>query len=256
MVALACTFTRSSWIGLAVSLGVLLIGIRPRLLPAFVLLMVLVYAFIPGDYRTRLHSAFDPHHPTNVERTYMWEAGVRMFLDHPWTGVGLEDLKPIYDRYRLPAARERAGHLHSVFIQIAATMGIVGLVAFVILYASLFRAAGLGLKAMLRAPTLAASVRLGVVAGLAGFLVAGLFEWNFGDEELLYLLYCLVGLAWAARGWDRPALFADSSSEPRHGSRLPVPQDKSHLSEPRHESQPSEPQYESHPSKLLGEARA
>ena len=28
------------------------------------------------------------------------------------------------------------------------------------------------------------------------------FEWNFGDEELLYHLYTLVGLAWAARSWD------------------------------------------------------
>ena len=35
----------------------------------------------------------------------------------------------------------------------------------------------------------------------AAFLVAGLFEWNFGDEELLYTLYLLAGLAWAARGF-------------------------------------------------------
>jgi len=40
---------------------------------------------------------------------------------------------------------------------------------------------------------------------LAGFIVAGLFEWNFGDEELLYGLYTLVGLAWAARRWDDEA---------------------------------------------------
>jgi hypothetical protein len=29
--------------------------------------------------------------------------------------------------------------------------------------------------------------------------VAGLAEWNFGDEELLYPLFFMVGLAWAAR---------------------------------------------------------
>jgi hypothetical protein len=34
--------------------------------------------------------------------------------------------------------------------------------------------------------------------------VAGVFEWNFGDEELLYPLYTLVGLAWAAHDRSAP----------------------------------------------------
>jgi hypothetical protein len=48
---------------------------------------------------------------------------------------------------------------------------------------------------------IAAGLRAGVTGLLAGFLVAGLFEWNFGDEELLYPLFTLVGMAWAARSW-------------------------------------------------------
>jgi O-antigen ligase len=137
----------------------------------------------------------------NLERTYMWDAGGRMFRDHPLTGVGLEDLHPVYDRYRLPQAHERAGHLHSVPVQIAATMGIVGLIAFVALYAAMLVCAVSGLGPMLSAPGVEAGLRVGVLAALLGFLVAGLFEWNFGDEELLYLLFTLVGLAWSARRW-------------------------------------------------------
>ena len=49
------------------------------------------------------------------------------------------------------------------------------------------------------------ALRLGVFAALAGFLVAACFEWNFGDEELLYHVYTLAGLAWAARGWTAQA---------------------------------------------------
>ena len=51
-------------------------------------------------------------------------------------------------------------------------------------------------------PEAVSSRRRYVVACLAGFLAAGMFEWNFGDEELLYLLFTLAGLAWAARRWD------------------------------------------------------
>ena len=103
---------------------------------------------------------------------------------------------------------ERAGHLHNAYIQIAASMGVVGLAAFAWLYSSLLRAAWGGLRKV-ESHTLAsgvpAGVRLGVTAALVGFLVAGLFEWNFGDEELLYHLYTLVGIAWASRAWEEAA---------------------------------------------------
>jgi O-antigen ligase len=210
--ALAATYTRSAWLGLAVSLATLLGLARPRWLPVLAAAVALALALAPAPYRARALSAFDPRDPANLERTYMWQGGLAMFLDRPLTGVGLSDLKPIYDRYRPPQARERAGHLHSVPVQIAASMGIVGLVAFVLLYGSLFVCAARGLRASLARGGLAASLRVSVIALLAGFLVAGLFEWNFGDEELLYPLYTLVGLAWAARAWSPDAATADDAT--------------------------------------------
>jgi O-antigen ligase len=105
---------------------------------------------------------------------------------------------------------ERAGHLHNAYIQIAASMGAVGLAAFAWLYASLLRTAWGGSKVGAGrhegTSELSAGLRLGVSAALVGFLVAGLFEWNFGDEELLYHLYTLVGIAWASRGWTEERL--------------------------------------------------
>ncbi len=201
--ALAATYTRSAWIGFGAGLLVVLGVARPRWIPAVLAAGVVVALAAPASMRERAASAFDPRHPTNVERTHMWEAGIRMFRDRPWTGVGLMDLKPTYERYRSPAANEPAGHLHSVPIQIAATMGAVGLVAFILLYGSLLRCATAGLLTQVRARAPGAGVRLGVLSALTAFLVAGLFEWNFGDEELLYPLFVLSGIAWAARDWDR-----------------------------------------------------
>jgi putative inorganic carbon (HCO3(-)) transporter len=217
LAALAATFTRSAWIGVFVSLAVMLLLVRPRGLLALVLAGVVIVAVAPEAFRNRLFSAVDPAHASNVERTHMWQAGLAMFRDHPLTGVGLQDMHAAYERYKPATAREPAGHLHNVFIQIAASMGIVGLAAFFWLYGSLARlAAG---PPPLRAGGLGAGVRLGVLGALAGFLVAGLFEWNFGDEELLDLLYTLVGLAWAARGWSEDQPRAIASAEPPEGDR-------------------------------------
>ena len=200
--ALAATYTRSSWLGLTAALAVMVAVARPRWLPALAVIAALAIVLAPAPYRARLTGMFDPSNEWNRERTYMWQAGARIFRDHPLTGVGLQDLHQVYDRYRSPESRERAGHLHSVPVQIAASMGLVGLAAFAWLYLSLFRAASRGLRAAARGGGLGAGVRLGVTGALAGFLVAGLFEWNFGDEELLYPLFFLTGLAWAARGWE------------------------------------------------------
>ncbi len=212
--ALGMTYTRSAWLGLATALAVMAGRARPRWLPAMAVALAALVILAPPSYRARLGSAFDPHHPSNIERTYMWTAGGRMFADHPLTGVGLEDLHPVYERYRPPEAHEAAGHLHSVPIQIAATMGLVGLVAFAWLYFTLFRCGATRLGVSLAAGGVGAGIRLGLLGALAGFFVAGLFEWNFGDEELLYPLYILAGLAWAARHWDGEVMHPLYVAEP------------------------------------------
>lgn len=208
--SLTATFTRSAWLGLFVACALILGAVQPLGLIVLAAGGIAAWFLAPGAWGARLHSVVDPHNLWNRERVFMWQAGVHMFRDHPLTGVGLQDLHPLYDQYRSPDSVERAGHLHNAYVQIAASMGLVGLAAFAWLYASLLCAAWgalgsvRGLAARVRGGGLAAGLRLGVTAALAGFLVAGMFEWNFGDEELLYHLYTLVGLAWASRLWREP----------------------------------------------------
>ena len=200
--ALVATFTRSSWLGILGSAALMLALVQPIALVGLGGLVALLAFFAPGDYRARLLSVFDLSNRWNEQREYMWQAGARMFRDHPWTGVGLQDLHALYAQYRSPAATEPAGHLHSVPVQVAATMGIVGLTALVVLFGSLALTVGRGLRARVRKGGLAAAVQLGAAGALVAFAIAGLFEWNLGDEEVLHPLYALIGLAWASRGWN------------------------------------------------------
>jgi O-antigen ligase len=199
--ALAGTYTRSAWIGYIAAVVVILAFTRARWLAALAGALGALALVLPGAYRARAFSIFDPQNPWNRERVHMWEAGLRMLHDHPWTGVGLQDLHSLYERYKSPGAVEPAGHLHSVYVHVAASMGIVGLAALVFLATGLLRAASRGFREHRRSPDAGARFRaaisLGVTAALVGFLVSGLMEWNLGDEELVDLLYVLVGIAFA-----------------------------------------------------------
>jgi O-antigen ligase len=199
--ALLGSFTRSAWIGTFVSFAVIVARTRARWLPALAGVALAALLLLPAGYRTRALSAFDTKSVWNVERILLWDAGLSMFRDHPVTGVGLQDLRPLIERYRKPGAHETHGHLHNVVVQVGATMGVIGLAALVGLWIGLARTAA--------APPppgtpFGGAIRNAALGALAGFVVAGLFEWNLGDEELVDFLAVLIGAAFAARGWRGP----------------------------------------------------
>jgi len=164
--ALLGSFTRSAWIGTLVSFAVIVGRTRARWLPLLGVLAAMAILLLPAGYRTRALSAFDTKSVWNVERILLWDAGLRIFWDHPVTGVGLQDLRPLIERYRKPGAHETHGHLHNVPLQVAATMGVVGLAALAFLAWGMFRTA----SARPRPPTgFPAAVRNAALGALAGF---------------------------------------------------------------------------------------
>ncbi len=209
--ALLGSYTRSAWIGAVVGFGIVIALTRPRWLPALAAALVALVLVMPSGYRERALSVFHPHGVWNRERLSLWDAGWRMFREHPVTGIGLQDLKPWVERYRSPEAHEPPhGHMHNVYLQILVTMGLVGFAAFAYLVVALVRTAARRIRVDQgsgEGDPLGMALRIAAVAAIAGFLVAGIFEWNFGDEELLHFLFTLVGLAFAASAWRgvRPA---------------------------------------------------
>lgn len=212
--ALIGSYTRSAWIATLVAGMVILGRVRARLVPILALLAVAALLLLPAHFRERALSAFDMKSVWNVERLYMWDAGARMFRDHPVTGVGIQDLSEIYRRYRSPLATEEHGHLHNIVVQVGATMGVVGLAALTWLLIGLFRTAGHRWREPLPRGDLGPALRLAGVAALAAFLVAGMFEWNLGDEELLDFLCVLVGMGYGASLWPRPERTAATAAVP------------------------------------------
>lgn len=207
--ALWLSFTRSSWLGMLASLVVILALLRGRwLIPALACLVVGAVLLPSGPYRQRITSIWDPTHRTNVHRIHVLRGGIDIFRRYPVFGTGPVDLAEIYRAHMPPGAVVVWGHMHNNFLQIAVTLGALGLAAFVWLLAGIFRLLSSTLRLDLPPPQRAWAA--GCLGAMTGFVVNGMFEWNFGDAEVLTLMLILVGSCQALRA-RRPGLNARSA---------------------------------------------
>ena len=197
VVALFFSFTRSSWLGMICAIALILLLQRKRLLPLYLMLLLLLFLLMPAPYRGRVRSIWDPSYRTNVHRLQMMKGGWRIFADNWLIGVGPIDLTELYDERKPEGTVHLFGHLHNNFLNIAVTLGVLGLAAFLYLWYAVFRMMVTTLTSGIPPPERAWVA--GSIGALAGFLVNGLFEWNFADAEVITLVYIIIGSNLAIR---------------------------------------------------------
>ena len=141
-----------------------------------------------------------------------------MVADYPFTGVGPggENLVKLYPAYTLPDdpwdPRNPFVHLHNSALQIAAERGLIGLAAWLWIWVAWFRLT-LGIHRRL-APEDRSGLALvaGSVACVVAFLVAGQFEDNFGDTEVLNLLCLILAIPFAVDGGSSSGATGDAAA--------------------------------------------
>lgn len=194
--SLLLTFTRSVWIGWGAAVVVLISLRKPKWLVYAPGLGLLVLSFLPLPLFGRLVSVFDTKQSSNLDRIRMVQAGVEIIKDYPLLGVGPANVKEIYPLYRKhDAPRFRIPHLHNNVVQLWAERGVLGLAAYLLLL-------GLFLRECIRGWRGPAGMwaEVGVVVTVA-VAAAGMFEFNFGDTEVYWMMldvFALV-LAWLER---------------------------------------------------------
>ena len=184
--ALVLSLTRSAWIG-TLAAGLLLLSLKDwKLLFLAPLLAAVSWALLTGDVERRILSLVRPD-TSGWDRVYMLEAGSRIVRNHPLLGVGPEMVSEVYPIYVEPDARRHDNpHLHNNLVQVAAERGLPALMAFLwFVGASLY----LAVRELRTAPIdgTARALAAGALAVLLSGVVAGFFEYNFGDSEFQML---------------------------------------------------------------------
>jgi putative inorganic carbon (hco3(-)) transporter len=203
---LVMTHTRGAWIGLGAGV-VLILGFRQkRFLLVLPIVAVVIFLASPEVVRARIRSIVDPQDVTARERLYMWGSGLQILRDRPWTGVGIRGVKSVYPAYRHPnAVRDQRGHLHNNFIQIASERGLIGAACWLWIWVVFYRDAWSAVRRLSPGTSRDMALVIGSLAGITGFHVAGLFEYTFGDSEVIMLVYFLMALPYIVTGADRKA---------------------------------------------------
>jgi O-antigen ligase len=197
VVTLLLTYSRNAWLGLAAGAVGLVVTARRTLRLAAALAAVALLATLaaPATVTERARSIVDLRDDTARDRLAMWRAGLAMIADHPLLGVGPGEVRAWYPQYRRPEAiRPSTGHLHNSAVQVAAERGLPALAVWVWLWVVFYREAIRVLRRVGPGPSRARALVCASLGGVTGFLVAGLFEHNFGDAEVVMLVYALMAL--------------------------------------------------------------
>jgi O-antigen ligase len=194
LVAIALTMSRNAWVGVCVGIGLLLLLRDFRLVALLPVAAALFLAFAPTPLTQRFYSTFSLSDPTNRDRVAMIHTGIEIIKDFPWTGVGPDGVRLVYQHYRDPRAeRQLNPHLHNVPMQIAAERGLPALAVWLWFIVVLIR----DLARKTRSSPMR-SLPTAALAGVVAMLTAGMFEYNFGDSEFLMLFLLIVTLPYAA----------------------------------------------------------
>ncbi len=203
-VALLLGFTRGIWLASAAA-GVYLLWFWKRPLALAVPVALLLIALLaPASIRERFTSLLKPGKTdSNQHRIVTWRTGMEMIRAHPWFGLGPEEVKAQFDRYvppdiSRPLPEGWYGHLHNIYLQYAAERGIPTMLMMLWLLGQVLYDC---LRRVWRLPPGRSDLKFvlhGAVAVVVATMIAGLFEYNLGDSEVLTMFLVVIGCAYSA----------------------------------------------------------
>ncbi len=193
-VSMYFTNSRSAFVGLFFAL--IIFGILRNRIFLFTFLAVLTAALIfsPKEYTERVYSIVDINHKSNEARFVMWETGLKMFKEKPLLGYGDIDLNEPYRKFRSPEIHGEGTHMHNNLIHILVIFGLVGLLSWLALMFTIFiRQLKIFIKT--KPDSFLNSLALSSMLCMIAFQLSGLFEWNFGDVEVVTVFWFTISLS-------------------------------------------------------------
>lgn len=197
LAALAFTFSRGAFLGLAVAVAVLLAGSRVSvatktgIVTVAVLVTALAGTALLSDKFVQDKILGIADDPSTMSRVYMWQSSLAMARAYP-LGIGLGEFDRVYPAFRVAGTYSGLIQSHNGYLTLLVELGVLGLVAyawFAWRWGSLHRHLMSGRSAAVRA------LALGAVASAVA-IAAQSFTYSLEFSKPLWVTFALGVLAW------------------------------------------------------------
>ncbi len=191
-VALAMTYSRSCWVGIALA-AVLFVCIYDKrfIIPA-AFLVIIAIPFLPETITNRIFTIGSMEDTSNSYRIYIWESCWEMIKDFGTTGLGLgpASFRVMYTGYASPVA-VTAPHSHMLYIQLILEMGILGAVSFLAFIFALVRKAAGSMRNMSKELKCYTAAAISALFGTA-FVCCAEYIWFY--PRIMFAFWIIPGL--------------------------------------------------------------
>jgi O-antigen ligase len=153
LAAIVCTKSRSGFLGLLAMGAVVMYytaKVKPAAVGAVIVAGLMALPVMPESFWGRMDSIMNAEEDqtgSRAARLRLIDQGVQVFLENPITGIGAGQFK----NYNAPDVVEKWRVTHNVWLQVAAELGIAGLLTFAFLVVRAF-AANIAALRLLRRP--------------------------------------------------------------------------------------------------------
>jgi O-antigen ligase len=217
-IALLLSVTRASGLSLLISATLItaLSVSRKKLIVigACALPLILVGLFVLQQKRKV--GFFDQSDNSIVWRQRVWQDGFHLLISNPrhlLVGVGMDSIKAhwrewgLFDNGRMPM-----GHMHSDYLQIALERGVPALIVWLILLGTYARMLWRVRRRVPPENWIERGIVLGALGGLLGFMCSGVVHYNWGDSEVVMMLYLIMGFSLVVERLTRETIITSTSA--------------------------------------------
>ncbi len=195
MLCLVFTYSRGCWIGIIISMGLLIALCAKRLFVAMTLGVFALPFVVPQTVIDRLLSVGNTTDTSTAYRVFIWQGTYRM-LKKTWLsgiGIGSDAFNAVYPRFALGAIS--APHPHNLYLLLLSETGLIGISLFAITMIVFYKFTGHICKksAALRA------IGVSLAAGMGGFLIQGMFDNVWYNYRIYALFFIMLGIVAALK---------------------------------------------------------
>jgi O-antigen ligase len=203
LVCLCWTYSRASWLGYILSLFLMVILDKRKILFALALFLIVIYIFLPNLNNLRHMSLFKDNTEISLERKNgilnfieggngrieFWKNAVFIIKKYPVWGSGLNTYAKDLKRFSLPH-----WYAHNCYLQMGAEIGLIGLSSFLWMLWVFFSRSFHFLNRMSN-ESMFKPLSQGLLAGLGGLLLDSFFDNTLYTVQLGVFFWVMMGFA-------------------------------------------------------------